>query len=969
MSSNNPIRIGIEVDTGQTGKLVDAAKSITGGINSMTEAFMKNNASAKDMAAGAISAASAFTSASPQVKAHATEVLNLKTALAQVSAGLKETESMIIEAGGAEEVGASLVKQYSAELSAQALIQKQLTASMAEYKASLSEAAAGQAQVAESAQAQTAAQSAAAAATSDAAAATARNAAVTDEELAALYQSGIAIAKNATATRDVTAANQAATTASAQLSTNASRMGKSFLDSGIASNDLASALRNQGFSADDVAIAMRELGIAEETEAAAGAADAETKIGSLTRAFAYSSGRIAAYEAGVGQLGFAFARLGAISDSLAPILASAFAVFAIVAFIQIIAQAIEKISKMKDAVQQLSYEYGNWAENAVKQTAQVYEEETKLAEETDKLYKLPSMNGPAEAADEARLKIMQMNDEIAKSIDELGKLLEQKNIGYWQQFWSGAANTNQFTTALKGPVQDALEAMNKFREAEAQQILDKEQNVSKQQLDADQKAVTSAREVANQKLKDLGNVASAQKKNYDDEIARQTKILAPGPGNVLSGGWTPDQVRAKFQPALDMISQTTLGIQAMRIELGQEPKVAEAYTTKGAADQYKNSTERLTTFYRNAIEKMNHEHPSMGTNWQKYYADLAAQSEKASKEIDAVFMRGERERMAIQDRDAKQQTDNNIAEAKRQEAQAMAISRSGDRGKGPFAEYDRMEKTQEAMAQISQTIQDLTSKMQAIENKPFLGEQDEADVKKYQATITSLRLDLEKLAVQMDRNSKDMIISWKGIQDAMKDALTQGVDSFNSGFIKMLEHGQSFARTMQQAWTSLATSFITSVMKMAEAWIGAEIKKYVISTTLSKQQKAQSLADDVEMKFSAARTAAAKAMTSVPFPLDLIVAPIVFAAALAFDKGGIVPGVSGNAVPAVVHAGEMVLPPKVANFIQTAATNGNGGPSVNIHYAPTVNAISTRGMQDALREHGELVTSLVMTEMRKRNAA
>src|SRR5689334_22383495 len=59
-------------------------------------------------------------------------------------------------------------------------------------------------------------------------------------------------------------------------------------------------------------------------------------ITGMDRAMAGGAARIAAYEAGLGPLGFALSRVGASSETLAPILAAAFPVFAAIALIGVL---------------------------------------------------------------------------------------------------------------------------------------------------------------------------------------------------------------------------------------------------------------------------------------------------------------------------------------------------------------------------------------------------------------------------------------------------------------------------------------------------------------------------------------------------------------------------------------------------------------------------------------------------------
>jgi hypothetical protein len=75
---------------------------------------------------------------------------------------------------------------------------------------------------------------------------------------------------------------------------------------------------------------------------------------------------------------------------------------------------------------------------------------------------------------------------------------------------------------------------------------------------------------------------------------------------------------------------------------------------------------------------------------------------------------------------------------------------------------------------------------------------------------------------------------------------------------------------------------------------------------------------------------------------------MAYASMVALEKDGTV----GRTGPALVHAGEAVLPRNLTTMLQGAAGKGNAG-RVNLTYHAHVSAIDTRGVSDLLREHGE----------------
>jgi hypothetical protein len=126
------------------------------------------------------------------------------------------------------------------------------------------------------------------------------------------------------------------------------------------------------------------------------------------------------------------------------------------------------------------------------------------------------------------------------------------------------------------------------------------------------------------------------------------------------------------------------------------------------------------------------------------------------------------------------------------------------------------------------------------------------------------------------------------------------------------------------------------------------------------------LANDMTKPSDAAHAArkAWIAGSHFPFPLDVVMPPILAAAAfagvMAFDKGGIVPGVEkGDTVPAMLTPGEGVIPKPVMDGLSNAARSGNvgSGHTTHVHVRPVyhVNAIDTSGFKAAVEKHTDVL--------------
>jgi hypothetical protein len=101
-------------------------------------------------------------------------------------------------------------------------------------------------------------------------------------------------------------------------------------------------------------------------------------------------------------------------------------------------------------------------------------------------------------------------------------------------------------------------------------------------------------------------------------------------------------------------------------------------------------------------------------------------------------------------------------------------------------------------------------------------------------------------------------------------------------------------------------------------------------------------------------------------------AAAAFASVMAFEQGGIVPGVeTGDVVPTRTTPGEAILPKGLTEMLTNAAKFGspNGdGPDVHFHHSPTyhINTIDGDGMKATLDRHADVIEKHVENTFRKK---
>jgi hypothetical protein len=179
-------------------------------------------------------------------------------------------------------------------------------------------------------------------------------------------------------------------------------------------------------------------------------------------------------------------------------------------------------------------------------------------------------------------------------------------------------------------------------------------------------------------------------------------------------------------------------------------------------------------------------------------------------------------------------------------------------------------------------------------------------------------------------------------------------DSVAKGLTGMLTKHESFAKMMNQIGGQVASGMMETAIKS------------VLANDFTKESDAA----------AAARKAYLAGM-NFPFPVNVVMGPalgaMAFASVMAFEGGGIVPGVGrGDSTPAMLTPGEAVLPKNLTEGLTSAARGGNlggKGPDVHVHVHQTnhVNTIDGDGMQGALDKHADVVAAHVHNAVRKLN--
>lgn len=183
------------------------------------------------------------------------------------------------------------------------------------------------------------------------------------------------------------------------------------------------------------------------------------------------------------------------------------------------------------------------------------------------------------------------------------------------------------------------------------------------------------------------------------------------------------------------------------------------------------------------------------------------------------------------------------------------------------------------------------------------------------------------------------------IRTNLQGNLDHAINSFSTGFAKMIVEGQDFGKAMKQLGVDVAESFISMLTQMALEWLISHI-------IMGKSSQVTSLGEIID----AAAVAGAQGTASfagAPWPIDMgapafgaamMATTMSYAGMLAHaEKGAFIDAPLGTAVPIMAHGQELVLPSGLSKGLSRLVESKNNGRPINVKMAvQTPNADSFR---------------------------
>jgi hypothetical protein len=815
------------------------------------------------------------------------------------------------------------------------------------------------------------------------------------------------LGKLAEGSERVAASTRTAGSSFAYASEEAANLATKLMAQGVSAKEAEGALINMGMSARNAAAIMAQLTGATAalgTEVVA----TTTKVDAFTRQMANSAVRIAASEAGLGQLGFAFGRLGAMSSALAPILASTFAVFAAVAFVEIVNRAIDAYEKWTRLGEETVHKIDDQTLSLAHESDQLDVVNIRLQNQIDKLEHKPE-NHLALALAEVKVQA----DALSKSLeDALIKSIEllKAGPGLASEIFLGKANMKAVGDLLE-PLKREMEFAQMRNDAEGQRnILLKEQAILQNALVEEQaKHLTKIpagprgmgeRTIGSLPDQDALNAYRSLLAGIQDQLSKITKTGTEGELEIK---------KAQVQTAEDRLKAAEKFFKTMA-----DWEDEEAKRSKSNLDAELEMVEKLqsvglplsllaTTTDRKTLELLVSDERKAQEELARVQKKNEEDEKRAAKEVEEAWQRAAEER--IRNEEEAYRVSQHAAENRMRDIKAQESFTTAGIGKGPIttvlegtslAEQGAvasaaMKQARDAAADYQSQLDIVNSVMAETNRESEEGRKTFNDLSK-QADQLRHALDgavaagehWNSTVKQIDAQQKALQLgfTWENLKTSMESAANAGFNSFNSAFVKMLNTGTSFIKVMQQLWLGMVDTFVTSILKMAEQWV----VQHVIMMAISKifgATSSEASATDITAKELGRQAAIGDAAATAAIEAAWLGPAAAIAAAGAVEGAlqGITTFEGGGIVKAGLHEGEMVLPAHLSTFVQTAAAEAgragppgpqgaSGGRGGDMHFhLPThigeLKAWDGASVRSALMEHGDLVGSIAIAAVKR----
>ncbi len=646
--------------------------------------------------------------------------------------------------------------------------------------------------------------------------------------------------------------------------------------------------------------------------------------------------------------------LTAFVTSLGPIgaaMEAAFPFLAIIVGATLLYQHIKKIKEAGEELTESQVAFGTTVQNVLNGL-------------NDRLLqagiKIDDLNGNHLAALEKQLQLIDhatMNDlvqelgKIAKAADEVFKQIDESSFAL-KHFGGGAEGAKDALTKFKTEYANLI-AQGKADEANgllsgtldrAKQVLALQEQANKYRhlsggMGVDPATMAAVQKLAKENIADTDGAVAAQKELVD---VLQAQVNVQGHLNAIKKLETTAATQTAYGKVdADQDKMYREQAQSQQKAIDEQDRLDEENYNRSVSEIQENerlkiaATRQGTAARLEAIDAAIKDENSKGLQETGYYKSLLTDrvntaremaDEEARVKADAGKQDAEHELrmgelMLAADRNAQQ-----LALATKQKGNQARLA--SDQQLADMEYQLKQDALNKEMAALDKAGKDYENKLRALQNR-----QTEL-IREHENQVTEIRT---KAAIDRAKHIADA-------EQRLDESIAHGLTS-------TLMRQQTFAQMMG----SLGNQIVSGMLQTA-----------IQSALMEDFGKEKEAAHAARLGFIAGM--------KFPWPANIVMAPalgaMAFASVMAFNAGGMVPGVDNfDSVNARLTPGETVIPKQMTERLNRAAEGGDSKPHVTIHHSPTyhVQTIDGDGIRQTLTKHKEEFSRHVNAELRRMN--
>jgi hypothetical protein len=408
-----------------------------------------------------------------------------------------------------------------------------------------------------------------------------------------------------------------------------------------------------------------------------------------------------------------------------------------------------------------------------------------------------------------------------------------------------------------------------------------------------------------------------------------------------------DQIAALDKSGKDYTTQLkTLNDKALEETAAHADAIA-ALTGKASVEQYRLDVQNLQEGEREKIDAT-----EQGSAARLAVIDAALKDEQA---------RG------LEDTDHYRELLTQRVEVARQSAAEEAKARA-DAGKEAADNTTKMGELALAAAKESQALADSARR---VSREQAMQEAIAAANQEYALKLTAMSQEIAAL----DKSGKDYENKLKELQDKQKQLVQQHENEITAIKDNAEEDRNKRILSAEQRAASMIATGLTQSIMGHQTWAHMIVSFADQAATGLIQNSLLVMMQQEKERLSDARKAATSAFATgekIGGPAGIILGPIfgaaAFAGAMAFQDGGIVPGVGkGDIVPAMLEPGEGVVKKTAMDKLNSGDVGGSTHFHVQAHFAPQIHAIDAAGVDKMLTKHSQVFQNHFSNTLRRMN--